>query len=128
MVQSPNSTRDSARFVTAFAIVALTVLAPALGGSTTLWAQAAIALVTGALFVVAPPRRSLGPAFNLVFFVLALLPLVQFLPASWFSTPTWRSNLTGLGAQLPPTLSPQPWLTVESTCLLWLGLAWAYYL
>ena len=32
-----------------------------------------------------------------------------------------------LGAVLPGTCSPQPWLTLQWTCLLLLGLFWSYY-
>src|SRR5690348_8336314 len=107
---------------TALAIVILALAAPFLGGSTSLWAIAAIALATGILFIIRPPHRSLGPTFNVIFGMLALLPLIQFLPAKIFPAPAWRTALTNLGAYLPSTLSPQPWLTLEWSCVLWLGL------
>jgi hypothetical protein len=71
---------------TVYAIVGLTLLAPALGGSTTLWAQAAISLATALLFILSPPRRSLGFAFNTIFLVIGAIALVA-LPALWFPTP-----------------------------------------
>jgi len=113
---------------TAFAIIGLTILAPALGGSTTLWAQTAIMLMTAFLFLTAPPRRSLGPALNIVFIAIGAAVLIAFLPARFLPAPIWRTALTTIGVALPPTWSPQPWLTLESACLLWLGLTWAYYL
>jgi tetratricopeptide (TPR) repeat protein/O-antigen ligase len=121
------SDRRPPRWV-AGAIVALTLLAPFLGGSTTLWAQAALLLMTGLLFLLAPPRRSMRLIFNVICIALAVLPLIEFLPARLFTFPEWRSTLTRLGADLPPTVSPQPWLTLEAMFLLWLGLAWTYYL
>ncbi|HJT81285.1 MAG TPA: O-antigen ligase family protein [Chthoniobacterales bacterium] len=109
-------------------IVALTFAAPFLGGSIALWAKATIALLSGLLLIIVPPRRSAGRGLNFIFCAVALLSFLQFLPAAWFPTPAWRATLIGLGVQLPSTVSPQPWLTLEATCLLWLGLAWAYYL
>ena len=105
-----------------------TLLAPALGGSTTLWAQATIALIVGLLFLLLPPRRSLGLALNTVFGTIAAAGLIGFLPAHFFPVPEWRAALLKLGVHLPGTWSPQPWLTLQSVCLLWLGVAWAYYL
>jgi len=108
-------------------IVSLSVLAPALGGSTALWAQALLALATGLLFLVAPPRRSLGRGPNLLLILLWLVSCAAFLPAQWFSLPDWRTALVNLGAKLPASRTPQPWLTVEALGLLFIGLVWAYY-
>jgi tetratricopeptide (TPR) repeat protein/O-antigen ligase len=113
---------------TGYAIVFLTLLAPVLGGSTSGWAQASLALLTGIFFVVAPPRRSLGRWLNFLFLTIALLPIIGFLPAFLFPAPAWRIAINNLGVQFPSTWSPQPWLTLESACLLWFGLAWTYYL
>ncbi len=119
---------ESPKKTAACAVVLLTVLAPALGGSTTLWAEATIALATGLLFILWPARFSLGPALSTVFVAIAVISLIGFLPAHFFPTPDWRAALLKLGVQLPDTWSAQPWLTLQSACLLWLGLAWAYYL
>jgi tetratricopeptide (TPR) repeat protein len=108
--------------------VALTILAPALGGSTELWAQAVMILGTGVLFVLFPARRSVGPAMNILFITIGGAALIGFLPAHWFPPSEWRTALSNLGVQLPDTQSPQPWLTLQCSCLFWLGLAWAYYL
>ena len=113
---------------TAWAIVALTVLAPALGGSTELWTQAVIILGTGVLFLLFAARRSLGPVMNVLFIAIGAAALIGFLPAHWFPSSQWRTVLSNLGVHLPDTQSPQPWLTLESTCVFWLGLAWMYYL
>lgn len=113
---------------TGYTIVSLTLLAPLLGGSTTLWAQAILLLLTGLFFVIVPPRRSLGLPLDCIFLALAVIPLFGFLPAGLFPAAQWRTQLSDLGVQLPGTGSPQPWLTLEAACLLWFGLAWAYYL
>ena len=75
-----------------------------------------------------PPRRSLGLIPNLLFAALLLIALSGFLPAQWFPLPDWRVALSKMGADLPSTRSPQPWLTLQWICFLILALAWAYYL
>ena len=112
----------------ASAIVGLTLLAPALGGSTEIWAQSSLALATGGLLILSPPRRSLGLFPNVCFCALFLIALSGFLPARWFGEDEMRSAFTSFGISLPGTRSPQPWITLESTWLLLLGLAWTYFL
>jgi hypothetical protein len=114
--------------VASYAVIGLTVLAPALGGSTELWAQASLAIATGLLLLVYPPRKSLGWIPNCLFSALLAISLIGFFPAKWFPIPQWRTDLLQLGAQLPPTRSPQPWLTLQWTSFLFLALVWSYYL
>jgi O-antigen ligase len=111
-----------------YVVLALTALAPILGGCTELWAEASLAAATALLFFLAPPTRSLGTVPNVAFGALVALTLVAFLPARWFPLPDWRSMLENMGARLPPTVSAQPWLTFESTLQFFLGLSWSYYL
>ncbi len=92
-----------------------------------LWAEAIIAFGTGLLFLLFPPTRSLS-WLNSIFLTIFGLALTAFLPARWFGLPLWRTDINKLGAQLPWTLSPQPWLTLEAICILTLALSWAYYL
>ena len=99
-----------------------------MAGSTRLWAEGVIAFGTGLLFVLFPPRRSIGRFFNTILASIFILALTAFLPASLFGAPTWRIDLIKLGVDFPPTLSPQPWLSAESIALLGLGLAWTSYL
>ena len=113
---------------TLYAVIALTLLAPIMGGSTELWAQATLSILTGLLFLLFPARKSLGLLPNLVLSGLFVLAMVAFLPAHWFPIPEWHADLTKLGVQLPATISAQPWLTLESTLAFLLGLSWAYYL
>ena len=77
--------------------------------------------------MIAPPQKSLGTAANLICLSLILLGLSAWLPAHWFTSPSWRSILEGnFGVALPASRSPQPWLTLEANFLLWGNLAWAY--
>ena len=112
----------------AYAAVGLSVLAPFLGGSTQLWAQATLCLGCGLLLVAAPPRRSLGFLPNLSFVALALLAAAAFLPEKWFPVDDLHASFARLGIPLPTTRSPQPWLSLQAACLFLLALAWAYYL
>ncbi len=111
-----------------YAIVALTLLAPAMGGSTEQWAIAVIAALTGSLFLIAPPRRALPLFPTIAFATLLLLAGAAFLPAMWSHLPPWRLDLIKLGADLPITRSPQPWLTLQWWLYLLLILCWCYYL
>ena len=110
------------------AVLVITFLAPALAGSTQLWSEAVLGVLIGLSFLFQPPRRSLSQLPNFLFASLLLLALAAFLPASWFGSPDFRAKFVNFGVSLPPTLTPQPWLTFESICLLLLGLSWAYYL
>ena len=111
-----------------YVVLALTALAPILGGCTKLWAAASLAAATGLLFLIAPPKRSLGRLPNIAFAALIALALVAFLPSRWFPLSDWRAVLEKLGARLPATVSAQPWLTFQSTLQFLLGLSWGYYL
>ncbi len=124
-MESLKRDRTSLKF---YAVMALTVLAPLMGGATKLWAQAFLALCTGILFLLLPPGKSLGLVPNLAFVTLLQLASAAFLPANWFSTPEWRIELGKIGVPLPGTMSAQPWLTLESSLVFLLCLAWAYYL
>jgi len=70
------------------------------------------------LFLLArPPRVSLGRAINGLFLVLIVLAAIAFLPSGWFFIPPWGTTLTNeFQIPLPPTVSPQPWIT--ATCLI----------
>lgn len=114
--------------LTFYVVIVLTALGPLLGGSVKLWAQAVIGLGTGLLLMLSPPRKSLGLWPNIAFSLVLALALAAFLPAHWFPAAEWRTDLAKLGVQLPGTVSPQPWLTLESALLFGLELSWAYYL
>jgi O-antigen ligase len=111
------------------AIVALTLLALALGGSVDLWAQTILAALAGLLIVLAPPRGPLPRTPLLIAGLLLLLALAAFLPAPSIDASAWRHYLA-FDCHLPPaaTRTPQPWLTVQACGLLFVGLVWALYL
>lgn len=110
------------------AVPAVALLAPMLGGTSELWAQAALPVATGLLLLALPTQRSPGLTYHFCAGALLLIALSGFLPASWFAAPEWRMQLGQLGAALLPTRSVQPWLTLESCCLLFAGLGWVFFL
>jgi O-antigen ligase len=127
----PTRSRSSAAAAvswTAVGLPLLVVLASLLGGATQRWSEG-IVIGCFALFLLArPPRFSLGPILNTVALLFVVLAAVAFLPARWFLAPDWRVALTNdFGLQLGPTLSPQPWLTLDCLLTLVAGVAWIYY-
>ncbi|PAW79553.1 MAG: hypothetical protein B9S32_03175 [Verrucomicrobia bacterium Tous-C9LFEB] len=121
-------TSTPARLKVVAALLGVSWLAPFLGGSTEPWAWGVMSVIIGLCFLLLPPRHQLPAFVYLPAALLALWPLTAFLPASWFATPGWRLNLTrDLGLSLPGTITPQPWLTLESWLLLALGLSWLVY-
>ena len=128
-VERPRSDWGELFAVPGWILAALAVAAPALGGATALWAQAALALATGLLFLWKPPTRSLGPVFNIATGLFLIIAATAFLPAQWWSGEDWRTRLQALpGLELPSTRSPQPWLSFEACGVLLLAVGWAYYL
>lgn len=111
-----------------WAIIALTILALALGGTTEFWAQAVFAALAGVIILFAPPHHLLGRLPNILVLLFFALALTAFLPADWVTIPAWRQYLVqGLQIPLPFTRTPQPWLTLQSCSLLFVILVWAYY-
>jgi len=112
-----------------FYLTFLILMAPFLGGSTRPWSEGVILAGLGLLIVLSPPVSFGSRALNAVLAGLLLLSAFAFLPASWFGQPAWRSELTGrLGIQLPSTLSPQPWITMDGVILLFAGVVWICWL
>ena len=110
-------------------LTSLTMLAPFLGGSTRPWSEGIVLAFLGIVIAVRPPRSFGSHAFGAVLLGLLALSALDFLPASWFGLPAWRIDLTGrLGFQLPRTLSPQPWVTLDCVILLFSGAAWIGWL
>ncbi|MEO7167095.1 MAG: O-antigen ligase family protein [Chthoniobacterales bacterium] len=112
----------------ALALPLLVVAAAFLGGATQRWSVAIVCGGFALLLLARPPRFSLGPFLNTLALLFLALAAVAFLPAAWFYLPEWRVALTkDFGLFLPSTVSPQPWLTLDSFILLIAGLSWIYY-
>ncbi|HUB68430.1 MAG TPA: O-antigen ligase family protein [Candidatus Methylacidiphilales bacterium] len=126
---SPSQKSKNDLSLTRFWIVAITLMALALGGATELGAQTIVAAVTAFILLAAPPRHSLGTWPNILFAAFFILSLSAWLPAAWFPEPLWRQQLTAdLQFSLPVTRTPQPYLTTQACALLLIGLVWAYNL
>jgi hypothetical protein len=123
---TPSPVRSQLRI---FAIVGITLLAVALGGSTELWAEAVIALLAALLIFLFPPRRVPGLVPMVILISFMCLALAAFLPAAWGPLPEWKRHLIDdLKVPLGPLRTPQPWLTLQGCGMLFVGLAWTSYL
>ena len=105
----------------------LPVLACFLGGATQKWAEGIVVALFGLLLLLDPPRFSLGPVLNGIFFALVVCAGIAFLPESWFFQPAWRTALIhDFGIKLPQTITPQPWVTIGCLISFLAGLCWFY--
>ncbi len=101
-------------------LVATLLLTVALAGGRPLWAQGVAAVGIGTLWLVWPPSKLPSPPITWILAVLAMAPLVAFLPAGWFGLPAWREGLAAVTAIAPsPFVTLQPWFTFH-VWLLWL--------
>lgn len=115
-------------FGTKLWLIAITIIAPVLGGSTERWSQGAVFIGIGVLVLFAPPRCAPGRLLLAVLGGFFALALTGFLPAGWFTPPEWRSQLMAAGVELPWMWSPQPVLTGEAVLLLFGGAVWLCWL
>jgi hypothetical protein len=119
--------RPSGRWLNHVFVALLPVLACFLGGATQKWGEGIVFFLLGIYLLARPPRYSLGLGINLVLVAFLLWALIAFLPASWFFQPNWRATyLNDFGISLPPTLSPQPWITLTCLGSFVAGLSWLY--
>ena len=98
------------------------------GGGTSHAAQAATLGAIGLVFVAAPARTWPTRTFSWLALAWLVLASAAFLPAAWFGSPAWRVRVVEAGIVLPPTLTPQPWLTLDALAWLGAGLAWLGWL
>jgi O-antigen ligase len=106
----------------------LVLLAVFFGGATQRWSEAVVIGAFSLFLLILPPRYSIGPLPGILALLFLALAAAAFLPAHWFGLPDWRVALTkDLAIQVPDTVSPQPWLTLDSFFVLIAGLAWIYY-
>ncbi len=108
-------------------ILAVLLIAPALGGGVAPWAWSILLASVGILLIVWAPQRRLGGWADAAVIGLIILALCAFLPSAVGLQGAWRPQLAaGYRLKLPDTVSPQPWLTFESFLLLLLGVGWMY--
>ena len=111
----------------AILIASVTAVAVLLSGATSGTRSIVLFLMAGAI-VIAPPHRRHGQWLFLLAALVLAGSCVAFLPAVWFVVPAWRTTLCEeIGIQLPPTVSPQPWLSAEAIFLLLASLTWLFY-
>jgi hypothetical protein len=110
-----------------FLLVALSLLAPALGGSTFLWAQALLFLLAGFIIFAHPSRHRLPKPILIAFAALVGMALMAFLPAIIFNFP-WRTEFAQkYEAPVGKMFTVQPFLTLEDTTIMTCTLVWASY-
>jgi len=109
------------------AVALLPVLACFLGGGTQKWAEGIVLAVLGLYLLIRPPRVSLGTATNCIFAAIIALAAIASLPARWFFVPAWRKAMVNdFAISLPPTFTPQPWITAGCLISLIAGMSWLY--
>ncbi|MFO1499941.1 MAG: hypothetical protein U1G07_16380 [Verrucomicrobiota bacterium] len=112
-----------------YLIVVLALLGPALGGATELWTQALLVAGAATIMLWRPPHFPISRPLLMLFFILMALACLGFLPAAWFRTIPFRTNLVQIQqTTLPGTLSMQPWQTLEGALLLAATLTWTGFL
>ena len=115
------------RWIPNATVALLPVLACLLGGATQKWGEGIVVAFLGLYLLAFPPRFSLGALTNLVLVLLFILATIAFLPAVWFFEPRWRAAFVNdFAIQIPPTLSPQPWITLSYLISFGAGISWLY--
>ena len=114
---------------TTILILLVTIFPLFLGNDLERWVQGIVLTGMGLTFVLYPPTNTQKRGIGWLCLALFGAGLTSFLPASWFATPPWRTEVTtDLGIHLPGTLSPQPWISLDYIILLGAGILWIYYL
>lgn len=127
MNPTPRNRIDRPGLTPGIALAAIAVTAPALGGCVTPLTQGVILCLIGLLWLAKPPAHSLAPLLNVLVLGVLVAALCAFLPAHWFSIPSWRTTLVDdFGITLANTRSPQPWLSINNLILLVAGIGWTY--
>lgn len=107
-------------------VVGLAVLPMCLGGGNSYEAIAALFSIGGLILVLSRHRLNYVPSdLRWAALLIGWCALASFWPADWTWGESWRDSLSdSRQAYLPPTLSPQPWVSLESLLLLSLGALW----
>ena len=102
-------------------LIGTLLLAVVLAGGRPLWAQGLVTAGIGLLWMIYPPRNAPTAGVLWMLLVLALAPLMAYLPGEWLAMPSWRVKLEQLPALAQSAfVTPQPWLTFH-TWLLWMA-------
>jgi hypothetical protein len=110
-------------------VLLLAILPAFFGGGEWRAVQIATLAAVAALYLLHPPNRSPGWWLNIPFAVLALCPLLAFLPSALFKRSSWRLQVEQLLPEVPFLfVSPQPWLTLDLLPLFYGGLAFVWWL
>src|SRR5262245_50856979 len=95
-------------------VVILTLLAPSIGGAKDLWLQSLVVFCAALIVFWRPPTRLLLWPLTLFSIALVALAFLAFLPRDWLGQLTWlRDFEQQCQITLPPTATPQPWLTLK---------------
>jgi hypothetical protein len=89
------------------------------------WAQTFLVAAVGGLYFLFPPSGVFPRLLLALFCILLLLGGTAFLPAEWLGV-AFREPFHDHGIDLPWTLSPQPWWSLEDITLLFATLLWAW--
>jgi O-antigen ligase len=105
--------------------LAVPLLAGFLAGAKVPWSRAFVFAAMGLAMLAAGKRQRLPAWISGALAAMMLLGLAAFLPRSWFARPDWRITAEeNFGVVASSTLSPQPWVTLESWTLLFAGTVW----
>jgi hypothetical protein len=114
-----------------FAVVAaaaVVIAAPWLAGGQAIWGQAVVLLGIATLLLVWSPKAAPHRLAVWALFGTLGLCAVQFLPASIGGGDALRASLAeALEIRLAPTVSPQPWISLDHTLVLLAGLGWWWW-
>lgn len=104
------------------------VLGVLLGGASDMISLGLLMLLMGLCLISAPPRYRLKPLPAGALLLVALVPAIGFLPASWFGPlPEWRSVLVNeWSVKLPSTYTPEILTTLEGWLIMLCGIAWLW--
>jgi len=108
-----------------YAVVAaltLALLAPALGGGTSVGAVGVLLMGVG-FVAVALPAKGVKKGFLIGAGVALLVMLDWTVPGSWVGLP-WRDQLEGLGFPVAWCASPEPWMSLRAWLVLVGVLVW----
>lgn len=107
--------------------LAIAVAAAWMAVGTQSWAQTILIAGIGGVCLLFPPSGAVPKPLLAIAGLLLLLAATAFLPAVPGLGTGFRQPFLDQGIQLPGTLSPQPWWSLEDITLLVSTLLWAWY-